>query len=358
MRTKNLFRTLVAATLAVVTMNLIAQPTGVTTGGTPTVVKSGANFPADHEYVDLVTIGSKMPYHVTPDQNIVDLITSNPTVFFASVYNWTVAAGGTLQLPGSTSGLTADDAANSTPVNVGYFKENDVAVYFTTTGAKTISVQERSENNAGFAVCTGAAENIDVWVQPKPTIGFDEVNLANVNGSSIIGASSVDGIVGGCGVAVVGSTTTIQLPVIVTGSDNYEITYTVDNRHLDGTANLTTYNVATPITTAKLNGAKTYLDLAAGTNNTESFNTTTGYASFNVVIPTTAIAANAYGKWIITLTAITDRVSRKSLSDSAGDLSNVQDPGTILAANTLTIFSLPTPTTGKINHVNNNNTAW
>ncbi|HEY9123226.1 MAG TPA: hypothetical protein VIO15_02730, partial [Bacteroidales bacterium] len=140
MRTKNLFRSLIVAIMATASFSLFAQPTGLTTASNTVTPKAGTSFgsvaPANEEFVDIVTLGSKMPYAIDFDAS-VKAMSDAGSPFWPSVFKWTVLKSDASACPGnifrlqtSNNPLTADDAANGTAVNIGYFKENTVAVYW------------------------------------------------------------------------------------------------------------------------------------------------------------------------------------------------------------------------------------
>ncbi len=63
----------------------------------------------------------------------------------------------------------------------------------------------------------------------------------------------------------------------------------------------------------------------------------------------------SYGKYVLTVHSVSDRISRKSFSTPAAlaQADNAPAGGT----GVLTIWALPTPTTGRIQHVTNNS-GW
>jgi hypothetical protein len=304
MKTKNLFRILIAASfLAVMSFGANAQ---LTTSTGPTAVETDAN-----QATDFVTVGSIMPYEVTPDATISALVTANPLVFSPSVFRWAVAgaATGTLQLQagGALTPAPAPDAAT-------HFVENQVGVSWTTTGAATLSVFEKSQNLVGLPACEDAtAEDINVQVVALPTVVYNETD-----------GTAGDNIMGGCGVAG----TAVNLPVTATGTDLWQMTYHVRHYTL---ANVLIPGDNVDATTASLGTSDIFTSFA----NTE-----------NMTMYTLNIPAATYGRYDITVTSVTDRTSRKSLNLPA------QNPGTPTGA-TLVVWSLPTPSTGQIRHVTN-----
>lgn len=376
MRTKNLFKSLVAATLAVVSVNAFGQ--GGLTTATPV---AGADFSVktatawngtagNANNLDIVTVTSKMPYSVDRDANQAALDASS-TSFWPSVFNWAlnVPAAGAFQIPTAVTGLTVDDGSNGTANNgPNYFTQNDVAVKWANTpGTYQITVRERPENSAGLTVCDGQVENIDVWVMRKPTASFMESSLWGeqgtagfVNGiavATVIGTAS-DETIGGCGISDATNPTNIQLPIRVTGTDLFTLAYDIDFYDISDLATIASTNSYS--TAATFDAGLSYLSLV-------DHNYLVGLENNNNQIQL-VVPAVTYGKWVVRLTGITDRISRKTLSDPDGDGVANQDMGTILATgeagaidnsgagagvDQLTVWSLPTPTTGTIKHVTN-----
>jgi hypothetical protein len=336
MKKMNLFRMLAIVTMFTLATNgAFAQ--GLTTTGTASVIKTGPNFPADNEYIDMVTVGSKMPYQVTPDPTVAAMVDN--VTFFPSVFNWTVTGvGNALELPASHTGLTPDDNANGTPVYAGFFKESSVAVQWgATVGDYTISVSEQAQNNAGLPACAGAAVNLDAWVMAKPIVSFDEAATPLVNGTLNIIGTPNDGILGGCGLSGA-SPVDVLLAVDLTGTDQYQVSYKTDYYPLIGAPVMGSF-AFTP--TKFDDGTHTFLSVSGPAS------PNTGTVSNNNEIKVT-IPANTYGKWVVTLQGVNDRVSRKSFSALP-----TPDLGTVGATASLTIYSMPTPTTQPIQHVTN-----
>ncbi|HEY9123423.1 MAG TPA: hypothetical protein VIO15_03725, partial [Bacteroidales bacterium] len=212
------------------------------------------------------------------------------------------------------------------------------------------------ENSAGFEVCPGPVNTLRVWVMAKPTVQFVEANTQAVNSLSaaqVIGNSNSDNVIGGCGIAA-GAATNVYLPVRVTGSDQFQVSYTVDFYNV---SNLTVIASSTSTTSAKFDAGASFLNISGGTDY-ETANVNDGVHAQNDILVT--VPANTYGKWVVTLTGVTDRISRKSLSDPNGDGTPNQDMGTVITTagvDKLTLWSLPTPTTAPVQH-KVNNFAW
>ena len=141
MRTKNLFRSIVAATLAVVSMSAFAQP-NVTTSGIASVTKgtplsTTAPSALTPQVVDFVTIRSVMPYNVTPDP-VIKTIVASGAPFQPSSFNWRLAtAKGSLFTADSTTAL-ANIVTDPAGYNAGYYLDTAVTVKWTVIGIDTI----------------------------------------------------------------------------------------------------------------------------------------------------------------------------------------------------------------------------
>ncbi len=327
MKTKNLFKTFVAAALcATFSFSANAQ---LTTTGTATQAKNAPNPPPSAsatEVVDYATIGSKMPYSITPDPTVAAQV--DGTNFLASGFSWRISgAGGSFEQVAAHNPLTVVGAYVPTA-----YAENNVAVLWgNTAGDYTITVAEQSRNTLGLTQCVGADSTLHVYLMPKPTAQF--IEAGTLSGVTDITGTAGDAIVGGCGVAG----TTIHFNVTFTGTEKFDLAYQY---------------VYTPFTTG-IPGAPVPLTA----NNLGA----TNYFTATPALPNTAAVTNAftfnvpagnYGKYVFTLTSVTDLVSRKSLSTPTQD-PGVLDNTTGALAATLTLFSLPTPTTGTIKHVTN-----
>jgi len=328
MRKSNLFRTLAAVTmLAVVTVSANAQ---VTTAGTANTPRNGTALTAAcDEAVDFVTINSIMPYSVTPDANVAAMVDGSQ--FLASVYNWTLPAGGTVTAIGGGA-LTEPVPAS------GWFTDYDVEVHWNGTAAiRTLTVRERPRNTIGMPVCDGSDSTLSIYVMPEPTAIFIEAGtLANATN---IEATAGDAVVGGCAIGG----TTVHFNVTFTGTESFNIAYNYVFTPFGGAA-----AAPVPLTVNGL-GAASFLTATPAAPNTDAVTD-----AFQFVVPS---GAGTYGRYVFTLTSVTDRVSRKSFNGTnTGVLTNTV--GSSPAGPTLTLISVPTPVTGTIRHVDNNTTAW
>ncbi len=277
MRTKNFFRTIVAAALcAAVSISANAQ---VTTTGTATTGKgvitntgfgNGANQTPD--WVDIATIGSTMPYSITPDANVAALVASNPASFKASVFNWALSGGGAF-----SPALTPDGNADGTPTYPGFFTETNVSVAWgASTGIYTISATEQSQNTLLLPGCTGASENISVWLMNNPTVAVAEANfnqvINGVTATNFIGTPG-DYVVGGCGVSDPIASTDVYFPLTLTGADQFIVKYDILYTDLTGTPSVLAGLNGTVQTTAKFDaGTNTYLNLSSNVAFTKNVN--------------------------------------------------------------------------------------
>lgn len=359
MRTKNLFRTLAAATLAVVSMSAFAQ---VTTTGPVTAVKNGPGplpnvAPAigilETEVVDFVTVGSITPYSVTPDANVAAMVASDGATFHPSVFNWrlTFAGTGTGTLGQLVTGAALTTNA-STPVYPGYFDQNDIQIAWgANADVATLRVSEKSRNTLGITACDGGDSLLTIYVMPKPSVEWAEASVVGLS-NDVAG----DRIVGGCGVATPGAPVSYNIPInLESYTSDMKIAYTVDKYTMANlTVAATTFTqilapgaILPQVSSANYNeGTDTWLTATPGTPNSGVVT----LCALNVPDPSVDAASfqAAYGKWVYTVTAVDDRTSRKTGIASA----NTELPGGI-AAQTFTVYSFPKPITGTIKHVAN-----
>jgi hypothetical protein len=124
MRTKNLFRIMVAATLfAAVSFSVKAQ---LTTVHLTTVDESVLN-----EATDYITVGARVPYQLSGDPSIWQLVGQGALV--SSVYNWTIPGGpvryrinGTTALIGTEVGLKGTEDLTG----LGFYNDTIISVDF------------------------------------------------------------------------------------------------------------------------------------------------------------------------------------------------------------------------------------
>lgn len=360
MRTKNLFRALVAATLAMVSVGLFGQT--VTTSGTANTAKNGLVLSATAtEAVDFATINSKMPYSITADPVVAAQV--NGTDFLASGFSWRLSGGGALEIPGAATGLTEvfqqDDGATSY-VPAAY-SQNDIAVQWgAALGQYTITVAEQSRNTLGMPECDGADSTLLVYLMPVPTAEFNEAMIGHTAGGDIEGTAG-DGIVGGCGLEGL----VVHFAVDVTGTQDFIVNGRYRFTPFGGAAGAWTSTGAgfandSVVATGIKNGTSGTFDGAATAwyNATPAAPLATTIDAFQFTVPS---GVGTYGRYVFELYRVTDKVSRKSFQDTDGVTVGYQNPnnnGDLSAGvQQITLISLPTPTTGTIRHVGNN-VAW
>lgn len=376
MRTKNLFRTLVTACLAVVSVSMFGQLTTnnvapydtVSKGIKPVTTLGGDSLDATQtEWIDLVTVGSIMPYFVGRDPNVKAMIASDPTVFLPSEFNWRVVGTGTLANLGggawsAPAGTPADPA-----LTAGYRLDTAVQVSWTANGIQRLWVSELTRNAGGLPTCQGPDSLISVFVLPVPTAAWNEA-FCNDGTITVAGTNTTDYRLGGCD--MVGDA--IRFAVDVTGTDRFIASAHFRYTPLGGTA--TAWQHDNTLGAAALGGVLAMDSTIAtgvrdgGTASTfdgaaTNFYSLTGAANLSTTIDDAfrfTIGAAAYGKWEFQLTTVTDRISRKSFRDTdatpANGYYNASNRGSA-SAQILTLYSLPTPRTQTIRHISNN-TGW
>lgn len=240
--------------------------------------------------VDTVTVGSVMPYRVTGDINFHAL--RRLGLFVNSDFNWSVtgAAGG-FDLRNSTGSSSTSPAAKDTLVSVQWINNGTYHVLTTEVPVPAAGMPAIS--------CTAAANDLTVLVVSRPTAAWTSATA-----------------LGGCGVAG----TSIPIQVNVTGTGQYTVTYGVTFTNLAG--------VTTDV-------------VAAGTTYTTG---TYQPGSQTINLPAIAIPAATYGSYTVTITNLSDRISRKSgVTTLAADR----------PAAALNVYSYPAPVTQPIQHIRN-----
>lgn len=260
--------------------NLSAQVTGNTAlGFVPNATGS----------IDTVTVGSVMPYRVTGDINFHAL--RGQGLFDFSDFNWSVtgSAGG-FQLRNNTGTSSTTPGAKDTVVSVQWINSGTYHVLTTEAPVPASGMPAIS--------CTATANDLEVLVVNRPTVAWTSATP-----------------LGGCGVAG----TSIPIQVSLTGTGQYEITYSITYTNLAGVTS--TVVASTPVTVGSYQpGAQT------------------------VNLPSLAIPAGNYGTYSVTISNLSDRISRKSgVSTIAADR----------PATALNIYSYPAPTTQPIQHIRN-----
>jgi hypothetical protein len=319
MKTKNLFRTAAIAMLSAATFSAFAQ---VTTSGNATATKATL-----HEGIEFATISSVMPYIIDRDANVAAMVASDPATFQPSEFNWRLPAGGAIAklgggawTPGTTAGYYLDTASQVS--------------WGAVAGIYNITVSEKTRNSGGLSTCSGADSSISVYLMSKPTAAFVEAS------SSLPGTNTSDAKLGGCSTAG----TTINLAVAFTGAQDFRVVASSVYTPIGGVAQAPV-SIGSTVTNL---GTSTFFSATPTVPNSETVNTAMSFA-----IP--ASGAGAYGKYVITLTAVSDLVSRKSYKDNDLVTPGYQGDNGDLSAGvqTLTVYSLPTPVTGTVKHVTN-----
>jgi hypothetical protein len=297
MKKTNFLRSIATIAMFLVAgMGVFAQITSPSNVTTPKVI-------GGLDSMDFATVGSVMPYQVTPDAAIANMVTNG--MMNASVYHWTVSGG--VALSQWAGGALTQPTA---PDNVAdYYTQNQVAAAWASAGIYTLTVAEKSRPLFGLTGCEGNSQYLYVRVVNRPTVAFP---------------AAAD-TVGGCGIAG----TNVVVPVNLTGTDAWQVTYQIDTINMTG-------------------GSGTFQASGASANLGTSTLSATTYANTEnaVTLTTVAVPANFYGRMLVSITAVSDHISRKSgVSSTAADVPAV--------AARFVIYSLPTPVTQPIQHVTN-----
>lgn len=276
---------------------------------------------------DYVTIGSRVPYYVTPDAAIAAMRTAG--VMNYSAFSWRFTTNADVDLAG-ISPLQYDGDASTNAGLAGYIVENEVSVVWGGAGVaegSTYNVRaiEHSNPLSGIADgCEGDEEIRNVIILPRPTLAWGDAQTT------------------GCGIAP-GAAATFYVPLNVTGLGEWEVTYSVT---YNGAAYIaTTTSAALGTATAVTSDATVVADAAAvknleGTPDTESDGLP--------IVLNGGGALNGFGYYDVTITNITDRISRKSL-----DMSLVASQAGDVPAAAYRIYVNPTPNTQPIQHLQN-----
>lgn len=318
MRTQNLFNRLIAlATVVSINVSVFAQLT-------TTKFATSSDTTTTGETVNYVTVGARIPFATNTTGAIHQLIAQG--ILVGSAWKWQITNG-----PGGTSIYAANGSSVTDPVTtwgeedltgLGYVKDSIISIDFQNIGSLDLWVTERTVSNiSGITGCEGDIEHLAVQVVAAPTIAFNDV----------------DRIMGGCGADVA---TDNNIPITVSGNGYFsttgglQITYKIDYTDLTGT---TTTHVPSTI-------IKDGVDFSTGWSQFSVNNGPTN-TDINFNIPD-----GNYGTYTVTLEAITDEISRKSLDAVIGYESSGLPP---LAQRTLKIYALPQPNTQPIKHIKN-----
>lgn len=315
MRTKNLFRSLIAITFAIMTTGAFAQ---LTTNHHP----YSTDTTTAGETVNYVSQGARVLFATSEDPNIDALITQG--VLVPSAWKWTSSGVGIqfFQSDGLSDTSEVTTAGVEDLTGEGLVYDSLIAIDFPNLGTVDLYVRERSISNiSGITGCwDNTPEHLPIQVVSTPTIVFNDA----------------DRVMGGCGAD---QDPNNDIPITVSGSGPFT------------TALRIAYNIYyTPLT-----GAGSYV-VADSTIIEDGTGFNTGWANFSVNNPATNtnipfnITDGNYGTYTVTLQAITDVISRKTLDASTGFETNGL-PGA--AQRTLRIYALPRPSTQPIKHIQN-----
>jgi hypothetical protein len=282
--------------------NLNAQVTSTSPLWTGTIATSAfvdsfteLGTPKPVTNVDTVTVGATMPYYVNGDPNM-HMLRQWGAITAKSTYSWTVPVASTATITGSDSLVSVKwPLAGTYRLTV---KENPGAV---ATGYPTL--------------CPSVPYAMDVKVLNRPTVAW--------NGTTPVA--------GGCGVS---GGTPITVPIDLKGIGQWEVDYTVQY-----------FNLANQeVTVAGITRAASEPAVLLGAASNKNDGTALANQSLlSISIPADKSTGD-YGKYVITITSISDRISRKSgIPSEATDIPSVS----------YTIYSMPTPTTQPIQHIKN-----
>lgn len=316
MKKSNLLRVLATFTLIIVAgYSAVAQYVGPT----------AATYETTNS--DYVTIGSRVPYYVAPDPIIAAMQAAGTMGY--SGFSWRFTTAANVNLTG-VAAVNYDGTGTTATAQAGFIRQNEISVIWggadvATGSTYNVRAIERSNPLSGIADgCNGDEELKNVIVLPRPTVVFPTTSA------------------GGCGITP-GAASTFYVPVNVTGLGEWQITYTVTYNGNAYIASTTTANLGTA-TTVTNDG--TVVAEAAATKNI--LGTPTGDANGIPVIINGGGAASGFGYYDVTITNITDRISRKSL-----DLTLVAAQAGDLPGATYRIYVNPTPSTSPIQHLQN-----
>ena len=353
---KILATALIIASSASVWAQSPANYTDATEVNTPNIASYIGTTPIDITRVDFVTTGSRAPYFIAPDASIFSLIgplASDP--FKNSVFQWSVlsnsatpatapsnSTNGTLVTPNTvgTPLVSLDKTGAAYTAGLKFYAENWVAVDWLAgfTGTQYLGIAEQFVPKGGFACDPSDAQYAvkTVYVLPTPKFGFPAANTYTI-----------------CKPV---ASTDVYIPIHLFGLGNFQVTGTVDyyptlvggvsvpsaltNYPVDGgPINLITDDIATSFATAS--GFYTALNIA---NN--DLAGTPGSATKGIKI---TVPANTSGRYEVTITNVTDVVSRKSLVAISGGLSAAV-AGDV---SKYVVYVMPTPTKPVIQHLKN-----
>lgn len=309
MKNSNFLKSIaISAMLIVAGMSAFAQYVGPTPGT------------YDAATSDYVTIGSRVPYYVAPDATIGAMATALTMDY--SNFQWEVltSALAPLALTPATYAngvLTAGEGAAP------WVLENEISLTWAAPAAAGTQYVLRATEHSNplgagnFALgCIDATPEVrNVYVLARPTIAFDGTEA------------------GGC-TATPGST--FYVPLNITGLGNWEVTYTVSYNGNVATPGTYTLLIADPI--AGVNDGNVIAQSVLSRPAAGTSSATPGTDGLGIALPLAQ-----YGYYDVTITNVTDRISRKSLDALAASG----------AAGSFRILVTPTPDTNPIRHIQN-----
>ena len=239
-----------------------------------------------YESTDTVTVGSRMPYYM-PAQTPVTGLTFE--------YKWVFD-------PGMTVLNYAGDANAPAGTGTGFYKENEISVVMPgTAGSVKISTNVQTLSGTTLLCPPGADVDYPIQVVPAPSMIWD-------NTSPMILCKTIDA--------------DVSVDIQLTGYGQWEVAYRIVKTDLEDA------NPGAPIDrTATIGTSKDKVGTTA--------------SDFELLIDDADFSG--IGIYTITITSLTDRISRKSLDAVNGTL----------PATTFKINVYPVPTTNKLQHVRN-----
>jgi len=317
MRTKNFFQVLISGLL------MLALSTSAFAQLTTDHLANSTDTTSPGEAPNVVTVGARVPFATQSTLPIWQL-QKQGVLAPQSVWKWQIngpgttfyAADGTSSLTPATNDLGVEDLTGH-----GFYKDSAISVDFPATGIFKLYVTERTVSNiSGITGCEGNKDSLRIQVVDTPTIVFNDL----------------DRIMGGCGADVAPNN---DIPITVSGNGYFSATgglwikYKIDYTNLTG--------VTSPLLSDTIkDGVSHFTSWAQFSVNNPPTNT---------VIPFNITDGN-YGTYTVTLEAITDEISRKTLNTKSGYDTQGLPP---VAQRTLKIYALPTPTTQPIKHIKN-----
>lgn len=218
--------------------------------------------------IEYVTVGSIMPYSVTPYNWGTLSSYMNPSIF-----KWWLNGNATGYNLLKSDGVTP--LATLPPPNNVYYPDTGISIQWVKAGKYTIRVSEKSMPKVALVACDQSSniQTLDVVVANRPTIAWD--------GPILKGGCGTDGSVQ-------------EVPVIISGSKQVTVTFTV----------VFTPQTGTPDT---LTDQKAIFTIAK--------NDTSSHDTIKLDVP-----KGNFGKYEITVTGITDKTSAKcGIASQAGD---------------------------------------